>query len=251
MATPQATTAVARDSGDATLTRRAAESWALRYRVERSAEQRFARIAERLAGIDPASPVIAMAASAVDDERRHAAGCARLARSFGAGDDSLPEEVPVPEIAPSSLDARRALLYDVIAVCCVAETESVSTLTELLHHQMEPEVHALVHEIARDEVRHAQLGWAHLARESAAYEVSFLGRYLPAMLDGGGAAALFDDAPEEDAALLRYGVAPRQLQRTVLLTTLEEVIAPGLRQFGVDDQPLLRWIEAQRTRSAR
>jgi hypothetical protein len=242
---------VASPCGDAALRARAAEAWAFRYRVECSAAERFARIAERLASIDPGSPVIAMAREAVGDERRHAAGCAALARTLGAGDAQLPAEVPVPEIAPSSLDARRALLYDVVAVACVSETESVATLTELLRHEMEPEVHALVHEIARDEVGHAQLGWAHLAREAAALDVSFLARYVPKMLEGGGAGVLFEEIPDEDAALLRYGVAPRPLQRALLVTTLEAVIAPGLAQFGIDDQPLRAWIAQCLARSAR
>jgi hypothetical protein len=245
-------TAVASPCGDAALRARAAEAWAFRYRVECSAAVRFARIADRLAAIDPASPVIAMAREAVGDEQRHAAGCARLARALGADDSQLPADVPVPEIAPSSLEARRALLYDVVAVACVSETESVATLTELLSHEMEPEVHALVHEIARDEVGHARLGWAHLAREAPAVDVSFLGRLIPKMLDGGGAAVLFEDLPDEDPALLRYGVAPRALSRALLVTTLENVIAPGLTQFGIDAQPLRDWI-AQRdgARSAR
>jgi hypothetical protein len=232
-----------------TVVERAATSWAKRYRVEVAAERRFSRIAERLAAIDPSSPVIAMAIQAVGDERRHAAGCARLARAFGASEAELPVGAPVSEISPASLTGRRALLYDVVAVACIAETESVATLTELLRHEMEPQVHALVHEIARDEVSHARLGWAHLAREAPAIDVSFIGRFVPAMLDGAGAAELFEDVPDEDPALLRYGVAPRPLARALLVTTLENVIAPGLAQFGIDDQPLRDWISRRSARA--
>ena len=34
---------------------------------------------------------------------------------------------------------------------------------------------------ARDEVAHGRMGWAHLAREAARYDVSFLSSWIPAI----------------------------------------------------------------------
>jgi len=69
-----------------------------------------------------------------------------------------------------------------VAACCITETESVATLTSLLAEEVDPGVEKVLRAIARDEVVHGRMGWAHLARESAGYDVSFLSSWIPAML---------------------------------------------------------------------
>src|SRR5207237_1269423 len=81
--------------------------------------------------------------------------------------------------------ARDAVLYEIVAACCITETESVATLATLLTGTAEPRVRTVVHEIARDEVVHGRMGWAHLAREAAVRDVSFLSSWVPSMLEGG------------------------------------------------------------------
>src|SRR5207244_12423398 len=88
-------------------------------------------------------------------------------------------------IAPRSFGARAAVLYEIVAACCITETESVATLATLLTGTAEPRVRTVVHEIARDEVVHGRMGWAHLAREAAVRDVSFLSAWVPSMLEGG------------------------------------------------------------------
>jgi hypothetical protein len=168
-------------------------------------------------------------------------------------------------IAPDGLGAREAILYEVVASCCITETESVATVATLLAGEPEPTVREVLHEIARDEVVHARMGWAHLARETMAAEeralhatgggrgpphpiaVSFLSRFIPAMLAGTVDDALFASVPagpdEED--LFRHGVLPATRKQEIFVRTLQEVVFPGFEAFGIDPAPGRAWLLAR------
>ena len=222
--------------------RAAAEAWAFRARVEQEAALRFDRLAATVARFDAGSPVPAMMRRAADDERRHTQLCARLAGSLGRPVGLEPIELPA--IAPRSLDARKAALYEVVAACCITETESMSVLTTLLAGEPDPEVREVLHAISRDEVVHSRMGWAHLAREASTAEVAFLGPLVPGMLAGTIDEGLFGAPPadEDPEGLLRLGVLPLAKKREVFLGTLEQVVFPGLEKFGVDPEPARRWL---------
>jgi len=228
------------------LRRVAGASWSFRYGVEREAELRFASFAERLAG-DGASPALVdLARRASGEERRHAELCAAMAGRYGA---ALPEPVrQLPEIAPRRLSPRDRLIYEIVAACCVTETESMGVLTTLIGAAGDEELLCVLRERASDEVRHARLGWAHLATAHARGATAFLGPLVPHMLQGSLADDLFAQAPREleDPALLEHGVLPRAMKREVFTRTLEEVVFPGLEEFGVDAGPGRSWLEARR-----
>ena len=224
------------------LRRQAGEAWAFRARVEREASARFARLAGTIEAFDAASPVPALLRRAAGDEDRHAALCAELAAFYGrpAGDDVRDEP-----IAPRSLSARDAALYEIVAACCITETESVATLATLLGEPAEPRVRAAVREIARDEVVHGRMGWAHLAREAETRDVSFVSAWLPAMLSGSVDDSLFTSGGPEPDDLLRHGVLPHARKRDIFVGTREEVVFPGLARAGIDASPARAWLETR------
>lgn len=223
--------------------RAAAEAWAFRARVEQEAALRFDRLAAVVASFDPGSPVPGMMRRAADDERRHTELCARLAHGLG-NPVELDPNAELAAIAPRSLDERQAALYEVVAACCITETESMATLTTLMAAEAEPEVREVLHSISKDEVVHSRMGWAHLSRESVAAEVAFLGELIPRMLAGTIDEGLFGAPPadEDPEGLLRLGVLPLQKKREVFLGTLEQVVFPGLEKFGVDPEPGRKWL---------
>jgi len=228
-----------------TVRRTAGEAWAFRARVEREAASRFARLAAAIPDFDPASPVPGLLRRAVGDEDRHAALCARLSVSYGCPAAGVMTDEP---IAPASLGARDAVLYEMVAACCITETESVATLATLLEGTAEPAVRAVLREIARDEVVHGRMGWAHLSRAAAARDVSFLSAWVPAMLTGtvdDGLFSALDPGPEADE-LLRHGVLPLPLKKEIFVRTLEEIVLPGLETFGVSAAPARAWLLARR-----
>ena len=231
------------------LRRIAGSAWRFRCGVEHDAAARFAQLAERLAEVGAAGAVVELAERASRDERRHATLCADLAAGYGAPVPAAPAGVPA-EIAPARLAPQQRVLYEVVAVCCVTETESMGVLTQLLANARDARLREVLRELARDEVHHSRLGWAHLATERARGDVSFLGPLVPAMLRGAVAPDLFAPVPAErdDPALIEHGVLPHDLKRQVFTSTLEEVVFPGLEALGVDTVPARRWLGAQPAR---
>jgi hypothetical protein len=224
----------------------AGAAWRFRYTVERDAEARFLSLAARLDALGTPGPVPDLARRAAADERRHAAHCARIAAELGA---EVPDKVPPPApVAPASLDEEDELTYELVAACCVAETVSVAVLTALLPEAEDGALRAVLHELARDEVTHARLGWAHLAAAAARSRVGFLGPLLPAMLAGSADEDLFDEGggDREDEALLALGVLPRAMKRELFLAAIDEVVLPGLARAGVDVAAAKRWIDSRR-----
>jgi hypothetical protein len=229
------------------LARRAGEAWAFRTRVEDEAALRFTRLAVGICDFDPRSPVPALMRRAAEDERRHAALCAELSAAYGQPAEARTDDAG---IAPATLEARSALLYEVVAACCITETESVATLTTLLGDGSEPRVEKVLREIAKDEVAHARMGWAHLAREAALYDVSFLSTWIPSMLSGTVDDGLFRvaNAELETPELLRHGVLPHASKRAIFVGTLETVVLPGLERFGVNAGPARAWLAARQAK---
>jgi hypothetical protein len=225
------------------LRRSVGQAWAFRARVEHDAALRFTRLAGAISDFDPSSPAVALMQRAADDERRHASLCEELSAAYGEPLKAAP--TVAAEIAPRQLEPREAILYEVVAACCITETESVATLATLLAEDAEQHVRATLHEIARDEVVHGRMGWAHLAREAGRRDVSFLAAWVPVMLSGTIDDGLFADAvPEgDDSQLLRYGVLPHAQKREVFVRTLLDVVFPGLENFGIDTGPSRAWLE--------
>lgn len=221
------------------LRRTAGEAWAFRARVEREAANRFRRLSAAIPAFDPESAVSALLVRAAGDEERHAELCAGLSAWYGCPDGGGASDVP---IAPRSLGARDAVLYEMVAACCITETESVATLATLLGERAEPRVRAVLHQIARDEVLHGRMGWAHLAREAAVRNVSFVSEWVPSMLSGTVEEAFFSAAGPGPDELLRHGVLPPLRKKEVFVRTLVEVVLPGLERLGISSAPARAWL---------
>ncbi len=139
------------------------------------------------------------------------------------------------------------MLYEVVAVSCVTETESMGVLTTLLADEMTEQVREVVHSLARDEVQHSRLGWAHLAWEAERGPVAFLGEWVPYMLEGSAGPELFGavEAERESEALRAHGVLPHASKRSLFVQMLNDVVFPGLERFGISSEPSKRWLSEQ------
>lgn len=225
----------------------AAGAWVFRCSVELEAEARFERLAGRMERLGDGAELVALARSASADERLHAELCAEQAALLGEK-VALGPVRDLAEIAPAAAPLADRVLYEVVAACCVSETESMGVLTTLLEAARAPGLRLALQTLASDEVRHARLGWAYLARAHAEGRVAFLGPLVPAMLGGSVAPDLFEAASgdRDDDALLELGVLPHRLQREVFERTLEEVVFPGFERLGVETGPGRAWLAERR-----
>jgi hypothetical protein len=225
---------------------RVAGTWAFRTRAEIEAAARFARMASELAEVGATEVVARGAADASADELRHRDLCARLAARWGEP-NALQHVPPRERIGRSNMDPRDRLLWEVVAVCCVSETMNTSLMTRCLEVAKDPEIRATLHELLKDEVNHARLGWAHLAAERAAGRGEFLRDVLPLMLEASIEPGFLEGQPQVPwtDALYDYGELPSAELVQIYRDTLNLVVFPGLDALGVDTSKGRAWLAEQ------
>ncbi len=222
---------------------RVAGTWAFRTRAEIEATARFARMATELAQVGASPVVVQGAADASADELRHRDLCARLAAKWGLP-NALDHEPAAHRIGRSDMDPRDRLLWEVVAVCCISETMNTSLMTRCAEVVRDEDIAATLHELLEDEVKHARLGWAHLAAERAAGRGAFLGDVLPLMLEASVEPGFLEGtspAPWTDA-LYEYGELPWAELVEIYRGTLDLVVFPGLDAVGVSTAKGRAWL---------
>jgi hypothetical protein len=219
-----------------------AATWAFRARGEREAEDRFRRLGETLRRLGADDAVQRLVLKAAEDERRHADLCCRLSATYGLRVETSREESrPVGAVGMS---ARDATLAEMVSLGCVAETLSVAALGAIRDVTLAEDIRAVVHEILKDEIDHAKVGWAHLGAERQRGRGTFLAAFLPDMLAAGIPEDLFrteDDLENEEA--LSFGQLSRLRRVDIFRRTLVEVIFPGFEVAGVDTTAARAWFD--------
>jgi hypothetical protein len=229
---------------------RAARIWAERRRVELESAQRFAHLTTELTAHGSSTVIVEMARDAARDELRHAELCEKLMQHFGGPVAAETLHVTAPRrVAPAALDAREALLYELVALSCVTETLSTVLLGTLVDAARDPFTRQCLHSILRDEVQHSRLGWAFLAEAHAGGARDIVSPHLPAMLAATlGTEAVVDAPPDaDDAELSGYGALDRATGERLVRECLAEVVFPGLERFGIDTVPGKRWLSSRAT----
>lgn len=208
---------------------RAAAIWRHRLGIEREAAGHFGWLATRFAAAGD-HDLAAQARRAAADELDHAGRCQAVIAALG-GDATPPPRAPLPALGAVARPLADRTLYAAVAVGCVTESLSCALLLALRRVATHPQVVATLEAIVRDEIAHARLGWAALARAAARADVGWLGAHVDAMR----AAAVADEvaAVAGDDALAGLGVLPRAEAAAAVAATWATVIVPGLARHGV------------------
>lgn len=225
--------------------REASLVWSNRAMREQEAAQRFCRLAAQLRAHGAPEAIALEADAASADEARHETRCAWLSAQLGA---------PVPygpiteaSVAPPTVSAREALLYDVVASCCIAETINTALLLTELELAEDGRVRDVTRELLSDEVRHGKLGWRWFAHEAAAGKTAGVVNRLPRMLRLalGAEHPPFVAASEqaEQGERNALGMLSPQQRRQVLRACVFDVVLPGFAAQGADMRPLARAAE--------
>jgi hypothetical protein len=212
---------------DVTLRRRLAQEWTRAGQFEHASIAAFARFMLELLAFGAPAELVAEAARAIDDERRHATLCFALASAYG-GRAIGPDALDVDD-AMATLDLGQSLATTILEGC-IGETVAALEAAELAQRVDDPILRGVLEGIAGDEKRHAALAfkfvkWA-LARRPEL--VAVVVREIERVNEESGAFQPPTNSPAL-AALARAGIAPGALKAQVRVAALRGVVQPGLR----------------------
>jgi hypothetical protein len=219
---------------------RVGREWLRRAEVELSAATVSAQIVRGLL-LDHAAPdVLELAAQAVSDEVRHSRICHQVAERYLGRPAAAPRSRAIEE--PSFGDCPPALcrLLGLVLHSCVNETLATVCLTEGLEVAVSQTARAATHELLRDDLNHARIGWAHLASvhvDTAAKR--HIGLALPTLLRLGRDAWLAE--PRQDFDDPAHGVLGNARFPRLMTKAFDELVLPGFEYVGVDTHPGREW----------
>lgn len=216
-----------------------AAAWLHAAHQEHASIASFSRFSLELLAFGAPPELVAAAHSAALDEIGHARACFGLA-SRHAGEPLGPGALPLP----AALPVARSLAEVAAATVeegCVGETLAALFAAEQRAAASDPEVCAALETIAREEARHAELGWAAVRWALAAggepvrraVEAAF--RRAIARV----ATSLPDDLPPSvrPEVLAAHGRLPLPVYKKVSTLAIAEVILPCARAMGVFTAP--------------
>jgi rubrerythrin len=215
-----------------------AATFADRVAGEREARARFLRLAIELEATGAERAVIDLARRAADDEQRHAIAFAAWAGELGRATDPY-APFDAPRVGRVDLPDTERVLLEVVSLCCLAETVATAVLGAALDTVEVPLVKDRLHEILKDEVRHAKLGWAHLASQRAQKRGAGIAAALPAVLEAGVPLARLQTSVWPLAPEL--GLLPKTTLLDLLRGVLADVVFPGFERYDVDTAPARAW----------
>jgi hypothetical protein len=205
--------------------RLAAQHWLEVARLEHASVAAFARFVLQLLQLGAPPELVERATAAVADETRHA----RLAFGIAAQLDGR-------VIGPGVLDVRGSLLETslvdvarlVVREGCFGETGAALEAREAALAATEPALAQLLHDIADDESRHAELAWRFVAwaLEREPTSVAAMLRQELQREQARLTALLVPPASADELAGLGLGMVPAALRLELQKAALRDVIQP-------------------------
>lgn len=213
--------------------------WSYRARAENEASQRFRGLRGRIHLQGIGGEVHALAGLAITDEERHRAACDEEAKRWGAARQHHKAVcLPAPKTGATP---NRRLEFEVVTLCCIAETLNSIYLAEIVHSAKDLGLRARTREILKDEVGHARLGWFFLARTGA--DLRWLSEEMPRILRS----TLHEEVLENGPAVVvdaDYGLYERSKLAELFRASVEDVVLPGLADHGLDTAPAQAWLRS-------
>jgi len=138
-------------------------------------------------------------------------------------------------IGPEFLTDNERLLYVAVAVCAIMETLSTALLMEMKNLAKSETIREIIHTVLVDEVDHSRLDWAILEKYSNHLDTGFLKPYVESMIceaSNNDIKPMLADQ-EENMDLSPWGVLSPTDSQKIITETLNEVIYPGLKMYGI------------------
>ena len=216
--------------------------WQTRAVSESTVRVVFDQLVAGLTATGAHADIIALARHAADDEDRHAAICAELAAAYRGGPADVLAE-PTTRLPDFTPDARIRTALHAITLCCISESLACAFVEACISACDDPDLRKIHTRHLADEVRHARIGWAHVASLSDAERAAvepFLEDILRAQVLGWEAriATLpVDGVPG-------HGYPPRATLIDVIRDAVREIVLPGFAHVRISATAARAWFDA-------
>jgi hypothetical protein len=216
-------------------TRRAiASHWLRRASAELGVAVAFEALRPRLEGVGAVDVVLALANKAIEDERRHAELCARLAARY------LGEDVPLPEPRDGDLpdfgtgDEPLEVSLIVLGMCCINESIASEWIRSCWSCATSATAISANKYHLRDEIDHARLGWAHFGSTAVSSELrATLRSWVPRLLAVNVAQWKTRDPFLPAAGIPAHGHLSAADSDDVVDAAVRDVVMPGFAHVGL------------------
>lgn len=192
-------------------------------------------------------------ADMVRQELDHARLCAKVLVALGA--DPVAQLAELPAV-PEHEDATplEAVLRNVISIGCCSETVAVALVATEREQAGPAVVRRVLDQILRDEIKHSRFGWRLLSRLAPSLtprERASLDEYLvDAFAHQIRFHAPFLEMPCADDAGLAIGAPHGRSNWLVFVSTMEEIVIPGLERCGLAARPAWRAVAGRERHAA-
>lgn len=211
---------------------RLAEHWTELARMEHASVAAFARFTLELVSLGAPAALVEASQQAMGDEIEHARLCFGLASAYAE------REIGPGRLAvEGALDDRsfETIVRTAILEACVGETLAAVEAEDAAERATDPEVRRVLAHIARDEARHAELGFRFLGWALGRAEPALRERLARALGDAVRSELAACDAllTRADDSLSKHGMPSNAERRTVRELALREIVEPAARSLSV------------------
>ena len=216
--------------------------WQSRATSESTVRVVFDQLVTELGAAGAHADVIALARHAADDEDRHAKICEDLATAYrGAAAELRPE--PTARLPEYSKDPKIKAALHAINLCCISESLACAFVESCIAACEDAELRDIHKRHLADEVKHARVGWAHVASLSAELKAAvapFLVEILKAQLEGWESRVA--TLPEQGVP--GHGYPSRDAIVDILHGAIAEIVLPGFAHVGIDASAAAAWFDS-------
>ncbi|MEC7984814.1 MAG: ferritin-like domain-containing protein [Myxococcota bacterium] len=212
-----------------------ASQWFARALSERDAHHRFSSLAHALKSHPRLAVLCSELEGAAADEKRHIGLCMKQVQRFGG---------PALRDYKGFTPYFHSVLCELVTLFCVMETINAALLLSLKECLSDNSLRETCHEILRDEVQHARIGWAALSL-STSEERDVVWNHLPQIFQAAGVDKVDKDDANFDHTAAEWGLFDRAQRVAILTQTMNEVIFPGFWQMGLGKEIDWKQIQVQ------
>jgi hypothetical protein len=220
-----------------------AQMWAARAESELRAGLAFTVVTRELVELGAQRELTKISARAIEEELHHSELCLRVAERYAGRSLPVPRAslgaLPDDEVSDPSLRCALRLL----GLCCVNESLACGWLAQSRDAARSRLARAAHRELLADEMDHARLGWAYLASDhvTAAHRTT-LARRIGPLFRATLTLWTTQNVPRLPEGVPSHGLLPAAEARPFVLTSIREVVVPGLQHVGVDVRAAHEWL---------